>query len=289
MKKYLQLAAQIVRFGTLKGHGRNFRKSRARSLESLQEFVPQNVQAGSEAKAASDKQSSLNNLTGQLAFIRHAFKTKGGHLCASDLAYVRIPKAANTSISYAMLIKKYPSLEARNPDETQINFLTDVNLKKESETESETIFTVVRNPFARLVSVYRDFFENNDSDFLYADYLFGILKPEISFAEFVSRISRIPDRLKDQHFRPQHLFVQPYEKSGHTVKWFKLEKPETLGQFLHEHDMKLVHRNKSRDAYRYEEYYTSELLEQVYEIYYSDIKKFGYQSQYEALRAGLTT
>ncbi|HND44714.1 MAG TPA: sulfotransferase family 2 domain-containing protein, partial [Cyclobacteriaceae bacterium] len=240
MKKYLQLAAQIVRFGTLKGHGRNFRKSRARSLESLQEFVPQNVQAGSEAKADSDKQSSLNNLTGQLAFIRHAFKTKGGHLCASDLAYVRIPKAANTSISYAMLIKKYPSLAAKDPDETQINFLTDVNLKTVSETESETIFTVVRNPFARLVSVYRDFFENNDSDFLYADYLFGILKPEISFAEFVSRISRIPDRLKDQHFRPQHLFVQPYEKSGHAVKWFKLEEPETLGQFLREHDMKLV-------------------------------------------------
>lgn len=283
MKKYLQLAAQIIRHGSLRSHGRDFQKSRMQSLEHLQEFVPPR----GAVKAGNSQPKTANNLIGQLAFIRNAFNTKGGHLSVPGLSYVRIPKSANTSISYAMLTKKYPLLAEQNPDETQINFLTDVNLQTVAEAGSETLFTVVRNPFARLVSVYRDFFEHAGSDFLYADYLFGILKPELSFAEFVSKISRIPDRLKDQHFRPQQLFVRPYEQHGKTVVALKLEEPETIDQFLRKHTMTLVHRNKSRDAYRYEHYYTPELLEQVFALYRSDIEKFGYQAHYEVLKASL--
>lgn len=285
MKKYLQLAAQIIRHGSLRSHGHDFQKTRMQSLEHLQEFVPQHRAV----KAGNSRPKTPNNLIGQLAFIRNAFNSTGGHLSVPGLSYVRIPKSANTSISYAMLTKKYPLLAEKTPDETQINFLTDVNLQAVAAAGSETLFTVVRNPFARLVSVYRDFFEHAGSDFLYTDYLFGILKPGLSFAEFVSKISRIPDRLKDQHFRPQQLFVRPYEQHGKTVVALKLEEPETIDQFLRKHTMTLVHRNKSRDAYRYETYYTPELLEQVFALYRSDIEKFGYRTHYEVLKAGLTS
>lgn len=284
MKKYLQLAAQIIRNGTLNQSGQNFNKARAKSIENLKEFIPQNSIPQSKDKANRNQKSFFSNLIAQAAFVRSSFNEKGGHLSVQKAGYIRIPKSANTSISYAMLVKKYPALKEKNPDETQINFLTDVNLLSVKGTTGENFFTVVRNPFARLVSVYRDFFETNRSEFIYSDYLFGILAQNISFAEFVSRISRIPDRLKDQHIKPQHLFLKPYESKGITVKYVQLETPIALKSFLTEHGMELTHHNKSREAYDYAQYYDPHVFQQVYEIYEADIKKFGYQQAYLELK-----
>lgn len=284
MKKYLQFAAQILRYGTLRGRGQNFQKNRARALESLSPYVPPHKLALTESKES----RSPNNLVAQLAFIRSAFRNRGGHLSASNMAYIRIPKSANTSISYAMLVKKYPALKNEHVSEAQVNFLVDVNLNPVNEAGPEQFFTVVRNPFARLVSVYRDFFENRQSDFLYADYLFGILKPEMSFETFVSRVSAIPDRLKDQHFRPQHLFADAYNNAGKIVTVFKLEEPRVLEHFLSSHGMELVHRNKSAASYSYQEYYNSSLLEKVYSMYRVDIARYGYEAEYDQLKAYLT-
>lgn len=282
MKKYLQLTVQIFRHGTWRGSGQDFNHNRASSLETLQEFIPQQCVP----RNFHAVKHSTNNFRAQAAFIKSAFKTSGRHLSDGTLAYIRIPKAANTSISYAMLVKKYPGLQEKAPDETQINFLTDVNLRRLSDADAKVFFTVVRNPFARLVSVYRDFFEYADKQkFMYADYLFGILKQDISFAEFVDRINKIPDRLKDQHFKPQHLFLSPYERKGIAVKVFPLEDRVTLEQFMDAHEMQLTHRNKSQVAYDYTQYYTPELIEKVYNIYWMDIEKFGYRKVYEELKS----
>lgn len=278
MKKYLQLALQILRNGTLRGRGQNFNVAREKKLENLQEFIPQQLILRPQGNV------NRNTLIAQAAFIKSSIKKNGGHISAEKLGYVRIPKSANTSISYAMLVKKYPALKEKNPDETQINFLADVNLLLAKETKNEIFFTVVRNPFARLVSVYRDFFETNRVEFIYADYLFGILPQRISFAEFVSRISRIPDRLKDQHIKPQHLFLKPYENKGIAVKFFQLEATVQLESFLKEHGMELTHRNKSRDGSDYTKYYSPLLLKQVYDMYEGDIKKFGYERVYHDLK-----
>lgn len=278
MKKYLQLAAHLIRHGTLRQQCQSFNQNRTKSLEKLQEFIP-------DFSAMRDQESPGNYLIAQAAFIKSSFQKSGGHLTVENLAYIRIPKAANTSISYAMLVKKYPALKEKNPNETQLNFLADGNLLPAQEAGKELFFTVVRNPFARLVSVYRDFFETTHPEFIYADYLFGILPQHLSFAEFIKRISRIPDRLKDQHLKPQHLFINPYEKKKLPVKIFQLETSAALKNFLNLHGMELTHRNKSTAAYDYIEYYNPFLLQQVYEIYKTDIKKFGYGQVYEALKA----
>jgi hypothetical protein len=285
LKKYLQLAALIFKNGTLRNSGQNFNENRAKSLENLQEFVPPHVVEYLQVRKPNPSTKSLvKSLIRQAAFIKYAFRNDGAHLNSQNLSYIRIPKAANTSISYAMLSKKYPDLQEKNPDEYQINFLADVNLLPAMKVKTETIFTVVRNPFARLVSVYRDFFETNHTPFIYSTYLFGILKQEISFAEFVSRINRIPDRLKDQHFRPQHCFFKPYENRGFAIESIKLEETPDLENFLKKHGMELTHRNKSREAYDYTQYYDPHLLQEVYEIYEADIKKFGYQQTYLELK-----
>lgn len=277
MKKYLKLAAQIIRNGTMRGTGQNFHSTRTKSLDSLKEFIPNH-------QSVINTKKIRHYLIGQAAFIRASFRKKGGHLSVEQLAYIRIPKSANTSVSYAMLGKKFPGLKEKNPDETQINFLADVNLLSVKEIAGKFFFTVVRNPFARLVSVYRDFFETSHAEFIYSDYLFGILPQTISFAEFVNRISHIPDRLKDQHLRPQHLFVKPYEEKGIAVKFFQLEDSPALENFLKENGMELTHRNKSREAYDYTQYYNSTILRQVFDLYEADIKKFGYNQVYESLR-----
>jgi len=274
---------QILRNGTLRGRGQNFNVAREKSLENLQEFIPQQLILRPQGNV------NRNTLIAQAAFIKSSINKNGGHISTGKLGYVRIPKSANTSISYAMLVKKYPALKEKNPDETQINFLADLNLLLAKETKDESFFTVVRNPFARLVSVYRDFFETKHAEFIYADYLFGILPQTISFAEFVSRISRIPDRLKDQHIKPQHLFLTPYENKDITIKFFQLEASMQLESFLKEHGMELTHRNKSRDVYDYTQYYSPYLLQQVYDIYEADIKKFGYQPVYESLKVHIKT
>lgn len=284
LKKYLQLAAQIIRKGTLHGSGQNFNATRVESLENLVEFIPQHSKPKHGYKSIRVSKSFVNNLIAQAAFIKSSFQYKGGHINVQGLSYIRIPKSANTSVSHAMLVKKYPALKDKNADETQINFLADVNLQQISKAGNENFFTVVRNPFARLVSVYRDFFETNREEFIYTDYLFGILPKTLSFAEFVNRISTIPDRLKDQHFKPQHYFFKPYERKGIGIKVFRLEESEHLKDFLAAQGMELTHRNKSPEAYNYTQYYNASLLEAVHTIYEADIKKFGYEQVYDELK-----
>jgi hypothetical protein len=106
----------------------------------------------------------------------------------------------------------------------------------------------------------------------------------MSFAEFVNCITCIPDRLKDQHFRPQYLFLEPYEGIGIHVKVFRLEERLQLKSFLNDQRMELTHRNKSEDAYDYAQYYNVKLVQQVYNIYQTDIDKYGYKESYKALQ-----
>jgi hypothetical protein len=179
----------------------------------------------------------------------------------------------------------YPTLTQKTITETQLNFLTDLNLQTESSNPS-VFFTIVRNPFTRLVSVYRDLFENK-GHYIYRDYLFGILPQQISFSEFVERLSRIPDRLKDQHLKPQHAFLKYYEQKSLEVKVFKLEEPEPLNQFLNQRDLSLPHINKSTAPY--DSYYDLNTFNLVREVYKGDINRFAYKMEEKALLEHLKT
>lgn len=261
-----------MQHGTCRHSGENFNLTREQSLKELQEFMPsidsQKLNSG-----------TTNSFIAQAAFIKNSFQQKGGHLSAGQVSYIRIPKSASTSMSAALLEKIYPTLSQHKLNEVQINFLTDVNLQVHLKDGRKTYFTIVRNPLSRLVSVYRDFYENKDSHFIYRDYLFGILPQSLSFPEFVDRIACIPDRLKDQHLKSQHLFLQYYQKQNISVNVFKLEDPEKLNVFLKEHSLQLPHLNKSQVGYDYRQYYTPTLLKKVSTLYHSDLEKFGYSPE----------
>ncbi|RJU87954.1 MAG: hypothetical protein DWB89_00240 [Candidatus Poseidoniales archaeon] len=69
-------------------------------------------------------------------------------------------------------------------------------------------FAIVRDPYERLASCYRAKFNKVDeSKFMFSNYLFGYLKNDDSFEEFVRKVSKIPDILCDRHFKAQNKIV----------------------------------------------------------------------------------
>ena len=69
-------------------------------------------------------------------------------------------------------------------------------------------FAIVRDPYERLASCYRAKFNKVDeSKFMFSNYLFGFLKNDDSFEEFVRKVSKIPDILCDRHYKAQNKIV----------------------------------------------------------------------------------
>lgn len=172
----------------------------------------------------------------------------------------------------------HPELKKLALDPLQVNFLADTWLQNVHAPESgHTGFSVVRNPLARLVSVYREIFEKESPyPFIYQNYLGGILPKNLSFESFVMRISEIPDYLKDQHFTPQHQFLKPYQRMGHDIKIFKLEDSIPLQNFLSNIGMELPHLNKGNVS-DYSRYYSQKSLETAWKMYAHDFELFDYE------------
>ena len=245
-------------------------------LLNLQDYLPENYTPSS---SENNHNPLLFNLRATAAQIKSGYQTKGGHLIAprQKLFYVRIPKAASTSLSYAMLALIKPDLKTKSLDSTQLNFLADAWLQSECTANLKSFagFTAVRHPVSRLLSVYRDLFlSDNTKPFIYQNYLGGILPKNLSFDEFVERIYRIPDRFKDQHFKPQHAFVKPYQQKGINVRVFKLEEPEKLQEFLLPYNITLPHLNKTPKLTPIP--YRESTLNTIKKVYTFDFEVYGY-------------
>jgi hypothetical protein len=282
--QWARFMMMIVNQGTLRRQLYDYGRTRAVVRKEFPQFCLE------EQKTLGRKKRDY--LLGQVAFIKNSFSTKGGHLSAPGikLTYIRNPKAASTSLAYFMLNALYPEIKNYRISAEKINILTDINLSTEVKASEKSFacFTVVRNPFARLVSVYRSFFEKASAQFIYDDYLFGILKKDISFAEFVNALQIIPNVLKDQHVKPQHGLLRYYRKKNIDVQVFHLESPEVLKLFLSRYSASLLTLNKDELPYDYRSYYDADMLEKVYRIYQRDIKYFGYEQEYLELRSALS-
>ncbi|QOI97525.1 MAG: sulfotransferase family 2 domain-containing protein [Flammeovirgaceae bacterium] len=275
MAGLLSLLTVIAKHGSFKTPATDFAFLQKSQLAGFEKFLPNQSLP---EKPLPHKNLIVHQFKSTGAHLKSSLRQQGGHLVAPEkkLFYVRIPKAANTSCSFALLKINFPDLP-KTITSTQVNLITDCWLEDKVGPALKTLtgFTVVRHPLHRLVSVYRDFFERNDSDFIYNDYLFGILPKSLSFDEFVYRISKIPDRLKDQHFRPQRQFVASYLKRKIPVKIFKLEKPEALQKFLSAYGLEFPHLNQT-PPYDYRVYYSGSTLKIARNMYASDFALFNY-------------
>jgi hypothetical protein len=286
------LLYMIFRFGRLRHSGRDFNRERSVDLQSLSTFVPSKnwfsqLTGFPVTKKFLMKNAYLRTLITQFAFLKNSVTPHGGHLHAPFLgvSYIRIPKSASTSLSGLMLQAIYPDLNNKQLTSKQINYLTDVNLRKSvgAEDHADIFFTVVRNPFARIISVYRDFFGDRANDHIYEDYLFGILPKNLTFHDFVKRVEGIPDMLKDPHLRPQHYFVDFYKRKNPNIVVLQLEKPDEIKSFLFIYNLEIPHLNASEKAYDYTQYYDLESFELVSRMYKQDLKMFGYEQENRSL------
>lgn len=272
----ITLLTLIAKHGSVKSPVADYAAIKKKNLSGLEEFLPYKTIP---AATPHPTRLAVHHLRATGALIKNSLRTHGGHLMTPEkkLFYVRIPKAANTSCSFALLKSNFPGLP-QTISSTQVNLLADCWLERtvNAALKAQTGFTLVRHPLHRLVSVYRDFFERSETDFIYGDYLFGILAKAISFEEFVLRISKIPDRLKDQHFRPQSCFLKTYRKGNIPVRVFKLEQRDELEGFLSSYGIEMPNLNQSPAPYDYPSYYTGRSLTVARKMYASDFLMFNY-------------
>jgi hypothetical protein len=256
----------------------NFNSIGKEALKGLEHYLPAPLTA---PKKITTRPVTFNLLAAAVE-LKNSFRAQAFHLPADRLKlfYVRIPKSGSTSIASEMLKLILPELKDKNLTPTQVNFLTDAWINPDIHSlKSFTGFTVVRHPLERLASVYRDIFDPYDNKpFLYQNYLGGILHKNLSFDDFVLRISRIPDRLKDQHFRPQYLFLEPYQRITCPFRILKLEHSDEIAAFMQTYGMGFPHLHKSR-PYNPADYYSEKSLWLAQKVYTKDFKLFGYEQK----------
>ncbi|NJM27020.1 MAG: sulfotransferase family protein, partial [Bacteroidia bacterium] len=150
---------------------------------------------------------------------------------ADQLVFVRIFKNASTSILRGMLPRIDNGLRHQNLNDDQVDALAHSLSAHRlgAELNKYVRFAIVRDPFRRLVSAYRDVFDPNTAVFAYEGYLFGVFKKDMDFPTFVRTLCQIPDPLRGPHFASQTLILSYVEN----VKVYKLESEATaLAQFL---------------------------------------------------------
>ncbi|MDP6661990.1 MAG: sulfotransferase family 2 domain-containing protein [Candidatus Thalassarchaeaceae archaeon] len=138
-------------------------------------------------------------------------------------------------------------------------------------------FSFVRNPYKRLVSSYRNKFNKEDeARFLYSNYLFGYLRNDDSFEEFVRKVTRLPDFLCDRHFKTQHSIIfSRGAKMDHVGKVEDLPADyEEIRERYDFNDLKIL--NKSRGTSS-DELLTDEVKGLIHKRFKKDFDAFGYE------------
>jgi chondroitin 4-sulfotransferase 11 len=234
--------------------------------------------------------------------VRHGSYIPRGYYVFDDLELVYIPiyKVATTSIKTA-LIRREPGGDGAGEYPHYMNIHNQGAFGNLSLTRTQRgyfKFAFVRNPFDRLVSCYEDrvrksvngpgaaYYFDTDYNQILVRRLFGdSFRADMSFADFVKLVTRIPDVLADGHFKSQYANLY---RSGRLI-------PDFVGKFESLTDdwrtiadrfgLPALERQNPSDRQRAVTYFeTSELVEIAAKRYWKDIDSFGYHGAYRELR-----
>jgi hypothetical protein len=197
------------------------------------------------------------------------------------IVFVHIPKTGGTSIELALDMNKNENLFSPG---IKFNTYKIEQLKKykvspqhlygkeilevEPNVKDYYWFTVVRNPFDRLVSEYHHINKERTNDFVYKN---------ISFPEFVKKTLTLPEErrksLFDRHLEPQTNFIQ-----GCSVNIYKLEKLQECFDFLKtNYQISTIGHARKSERKKFQVYYDGKLANFVFKFYIKDFEKFGYK------------
>lgn len=207
-------------------------------------------------------------------------------LTDKKLIYLEMPKVANCSIKASMLKEKFDDDYSVQNESLKY---TVHNLGKRYDDYYK--FTFVRNPLERVVSCYESKFHKDRQmighvvkELEYDYYLFGYIRKDRGFSNFLCRIALIPDRYKDHHFKPQYKIV--FDDNGKQRVDF-IGRYENLGQeyqrISREYDLDELAVYNKTERKDYMDYYNVFTAHLAYFIYKKDIKSFGYEKEYREL------
>jgi hypothetical protein len=194
----------------------------------------------------------------------------------ANVIFIHIPKVGGTSIAHRLFGKR-----AGHDSASKVKAILG-----EETFNNMYSFSIVRNPYDRVVSAYHYAIQGGGSHGgirsqpVYRTNLFA------TFSMFVQNwlILQDPEEL-DIIFRPQHYFI--CDKNDKVlVDW--IGKIEDLDEIEHhlsselKKEIKISRRNTTRRKH-YSKYYDAELQQMVYEYYRLDFELFGYSKEIEWL------
>ena len=139
-------------------------------------------------------------------------------------------------------------------------------------------FAIVRDPYERLASCYRAKFNKVDeSKFMFSNYLFGFLKNDDSFEEFVRKVSKIPDILCDRHFKAQNKIVFASGKKMDFIGKFE-NLPSDFEEIRERYDfaeLPMLNKSSGRTA---SDLFSDETRALASKRYEKDFELFGYSN-----------
>lgn len=269
----------LVRHGSLFSSPVNFTQRRVEILKALPLKRYQKPTPYSPIREWVVQTRFLGVIIENIAYLRRIDRMHKNFFFVDSLkiGYARILKSASTSVLKELLPLMDERLKDFNLNDNQVDQLAASYVVHHAKGEKSNypIFTIVRNPFHRLVSVYLDIFNSNNQEFVFRTYLFGLLKQDMSFHEFVKTLTLIPSKLRSPHFAGQTEIISVCGGLNQ-INFFRLEKDQDqLKNFLLKFNIHIGHNNRGRE-YDYRTYYDRETLKLVHEMYMSDIEELGY-------------
>ena len=208
--------------------------------------------------------------------------------------YVPIPKVACTSllITCAELLDMGDSNTYLTNDSIHRTYFPCARPPRRSASKDSLFFkrnyegyfkfAFVRNPWARLVSCYRNKIDSPSLEWLRNNSSTrAVFDKDISFDTFARAIAEVPDESAEKHFRSQYTFLT--DTHGELVTSFigKFESMDMDLSHVFAHlglaNRKILHAMKSssnKESYR--TYYSDELKDIIHDRYAKDIKLFEY-------------
>jgi len=193
----------------------------------------------------------------------------------NNYMFVHIPKTGG--ISLINKLKGQSKVLGHNARSSSYKYLKDFD---EKDRDNNVIFTIVRNPYDRLVSAFFYLNKGGINKFDEMDRQKYIAKYKGNFKKFVMNSFKDKNIINQIHFKPQYKWVCDDNNKSLVDYILKFEDLQNDIYSLENNTQlkigKLQHLNKTNHKHSLE-YYDKEIKDVIYKFYKKDFKIFKYK------------